>query len=362
MALTRPTLISTAAFDATQQHIFTFNVVGGSQVVANQLVIRNNVTNDIVYTKKQESYRYEHILEANILTNGIYYNAVLSTFDADGNESQVSIPIQFYCYATPVIQFTNIPAGGIIPNASFSFEFTYTQAENEKLNSYVVNLYNSFQSLLSTSGNIYVTNGVSPYNGSYLFGGFEDSTVYYVEVTGQTINGTQVSTGLVQFTVDYVSPDLFALVGLTNNCQEGYISITSNIVALNGESYPTPPVYINNKEVDLRNTNSWVSFNDGYSIGHDFLARAWFRDPNVYTPILQFSNTSGQTIVVKFMNGYEYDTDTTMKAYVDVSVTSVNGVQYYIYSNYVDIQTDTDYYVLWLTRVNNIYQVQLLTI
>ena len=57
MALTRPTLYSTAAFDATKQHTFTFNVIAATQVVANQLVLRNNVTNEIVYTKKQETYK-----------------------------------------------------------------------------------------------------------------------------------------------------------------------------------------------------------------------------------------------------------------------------------------------------------------
>ena len=76
MALTRPTLNSTAAFDATKQHTFTFNVIGGTQVVANQLVIRNNITNEIVYTEKQETYKYEHIVNAGELANGIYYNVV----------------------------------------------------------------------------------------------------------------------------------------------------------------------------------------------------------------------------------------------------------------------------------------------
>lgn len=360
MALTRPTLISTVAFDATQQHTFTFNVVGGSQVVANQLVIRNNVSNEIVYIEKQETFKYEHVVNANKLTNGVYYNAVLSTFDAEGNESQASTPIQFYCYSAPSLQFTNIPAGGLIANSSFTFEFSYNQNEGEKLNSYVVNLYNSFQSLLSTSGTIYVSDGTPPYSGSYLFAGFEDSTIYYVEVIGSTINGTQMSTGTTQITVDYIAPDLFSLVGLTNNCKEGYISIASNIVVIEGTSHPSLPVYINNQEVDLRRSGSWVSFNDGYSVSSNFLGRIWFREPTVYSTILQFSNTSGQTITVRFMYGYENDSDATMKAYVEVFVSSVSDIEYYIYSNYVDIQLSADYYNVWLTRVGDIYQVQLL--
>ena len=359
MALTRPTLISTAAFDATQQHTFTFNVVGGSQVVANQLVIRNNVTNDIVYSEKQETFRYEHILAANELTNGVYYNAVLSTFDAQGNESQVSIPIQFYCYTTPVVQFTNIPSGGIIPNASFSFEFSYTQAEGEQLNSYVVNLYNSFQSLISTSGVQYAVNGTPPYSGSYLFAGLEDATVYYVELVGTTANNTQITTGLIQITVTYVQPDLFTLMELDNNCSEGYVTMKSNIVLIEGSSNPTPPTYINGSEIDVRDEGDWVKWDNGYGITGNFLARAWFRDPNVYSTILQFSNTMGETIVVNFLTGYENNQSENLQAYMEAYVTSVEGLEYYIYSNYIDILTDSEYYNVWLSRSNNIYQLQL---
>ena len=68
--LTKPTLISTPAFDATQEHTFTFAIYGSSpQIVANKLVIRNQTTNEIVYTEKQESFRYEHVVNADSLKN-----------------------------------------------------------------------------------------------------------------------------------------------------------------------------------------------------------------------------------------------------------------------------------------------------
>ena len=361
MALTRPTLNSTAAFDATKQHTFTFNVIGGTQVVANQLVIRNNITNEIVYTKKQETYKYEHIVNAGKLANGIYYNAVLTTFDAQGNESQASIPIQFYCYTAPIIQFTNIPASGIIQNVSFNFEFLYTQTENERLNSYVVNLYNSAKVLLSTSSVVYVSNGTPPYAGNYLFSGFENNTVYFIELNGATINGTVVSTGLLQFSVNYIQPDLFSLIELSNNCNGGYITLKSNIILIEGSSNPTPPVFIDNKEVDLTNSASWVDYNSGYNVSNNFLARAWVRKPTPYSTLIKFSNADGQTIDIRFMEGYEYADDDVMKAYIEVVVTSILGRNYYIYSNYVPILADDKYYTIWLPRVNNIYQIQLLT-
>ena len=362
MALTRPTLLSMAAFDATKQQIFNFVVTGTSaQIVANQLTIRNNDTNDIVYQEKQESFKYEHIVNANELTNGTYYNATVSVFDADGNESPTSIPIQFWCYTEPVIQFTNIPTSGIITNASFNFQFAYTQAENEAINSYIVNLYNSSQVQIASSGLQYAGNGTPPYNGNYTFTGFENNTVYYVQVTGTTTEGTIISTSLQQFTVQYTRPDLFTLVQLTNNCDEGYVTITSNIILIEGSSNPDPPIYIDNQEVDLTANGSWVQWNDGFSITGDMLARAWFRSPNPYTTIAQFSNTSGQQFTLNFMLGYENVEAETMGAYMELYVRSLTGLEYYVFSNYIAPLEDTEQYVIYLTRENNIYSLQLLS-
>lgn len=360
MALTRPTLIAVPSFDATQPYTFTFAVQSGSaQIVANQLTIRRQSDNQIVYDEKQETFKYEHVVDADELVNGTYYNAVVSVFDADDNQSPTSIPIQFWCYSTPSIILTNIPANNIITNASFNFTFTYAQNEGEALNSYVVNLYNAFHSQISTSNVIYTQAGSPPYNGNYLFAGFEDNTVYYVEVVGTTVNGAIVSTGQIQFTVKYSRPDLFTLIELTNNCEEGYITLKSNIILIEGESNPSPPTYIDDKEVNLTQDGSWVEWNDGYSISGDFLARLWFRKPNSYAQIVQFSNTDGQTITLRYMQGYENVNAPDIQSYVELYVQSVNGYDYYIYSNYIDTLPDTSYYNVWLTRVNDIYQLQL---
>lgn len=360
MALTRPTLLPVPAFDATQQFTFTFTAQSGtSQIVANKLVIRNQDTNDIVYEEKQQTYRYEHTLNAGELTNGVYYNATLTVFDANDNESTASIPIQFWCYTTPVLTFTNMPDTDIISSASFSFAFTYTQAENEQINSYIMNLYNASQTLISTSGEVYTTDGTPPYNGSYLFAGFEDATVYYIELTATTIEGTVITTGRVQFTVQYTRPDLFTLVELQNNCEGGYIVLRSNFVLIEGESNPDPPTYIDNEEVDLRQEGSWVTWGEGFNITGDFLTRVWFRDPTPYTELFRFSNTDGQTISVSYMEGYENVEATDMEAYVEVHVTSMADMPYYIYSNYIPILPDTSQYNVWLTRKQNIYKVQI---
>lgn len=360
MALTRPTLITVPSFDATKPYTFTFAVQSGSaQIVANQLTIRRQTDNQIVYDEKQETFRYEHIVNADELTNGTYYNAVVSVFDAEGKQSPTSIPIQFWCYSAPSLTFTNLPPNNLIANASFDFNFTYAQNEGEALNSYIVNLYNAFQTLISTSGEVYVSNGTPPYNGNYLFAGFEDNTTYFIEIIGTTINGAIVTTDKAQINVKYSRPDLFTLMELKNNCDEGYITVRSNIILIEGTSNPDPPTYIEDKEVDLTEEGSWVEWNDGYSISGDFLMRLWFRNPNPQMQILQFSNINGQTIKLSYMEGYENVTAPETKSYITAYVQSIDGMEYYIYSNYIDTLLETEYYNVWFTRKSNLYQLQL---
>ena len=64
MALTRPTLLAMAAFDATKEQIFSFVVTGTSaQIVANQLIIRNNDTNDIVYQENDSKILCKNLVD-----------------------------------------------------------------------------------------------------------------------------------------------------------------------------------------------------------------------------------------------------------------------------------------------------------
>ena len=360
VTLNRPTLINVPAFDATKEYVFEFAVQGVSaQITANKLIIREQENNSIVYEQKQETFKYLHTLVANKLTNGKYYNATITIYDKDGNESPPSIPIQFWCYSTPVIEFTNIPLNNIIQNATFNFEFKYTQAQNEKLNTYVVNLYNSFNSLISTSDVQYADDGATPFTGSYLVAGLENATVYYIEIVATTINNTIITTGKIELKVQYIRPDIFTLVELKNNCNDGYISVRSNIVLIEGESNPDPPIYIEDKEVDLTNPDHWVEWNKGYSVSGNMVARLWFRKPNPYSQILKFSNATGQTITINYMIGYENVNSPELQSYVEAYVTSVEGLEYYVYSNFIDTLPDTEYYNVWLKRIDNIYQLQL---
>ena len=283
MALTTPTLMQQNAFDATQAHVFTFNVYSGSQITGSKLTIKNNATLETVYDGTVTSYAFEHTVPANTLTNGAYYQASIQTMDAQGNFSPASNIIQFYCYSAPTLVFNNIPTANIIPSASFAFEVKYNQAEGEALDNYVFNLYTTAGTLISTSGRLYNTTTTVPTVFAYTFSGFNNGENYVVEVNAVTVEGTQITTGKQTVFVQYSQPGMFSSLYLTNNCKNGYITVQANVIGINGEVNPSPPKYITRNEqvyLDLTNTHTsdtppYVQWTEGYEIPDNYVIRIW---------------------------------------------------------------------------------------
>ena len=62
---------------------------------------------------------------------------------------------------------------------------------------------------------------------------------------------------------------------------------------------------------------------------------------------------------MNYMQGYENVNSNESQAYIEVYVQSIDGMEYYIYSNYIDVLSSDNWYNVWLTRANGIYQLQL---
>lgn len=353
--LTTPILSQQVAFDATNAQTVFFNVVGGSQVVSNRLVIKNNTTLATVYDATQVTFKFEHTIPAGTLVNGTNYIMQVQTFDASANASALSNTVQFFCFTAPTIAFTNIPVGNIIENSNYTFEATYDQLEDELLNSYTFKLYGASQSELASSGVIFVGSATPPPTAlSYNFAGFDDNGVYYVEVLGQTVNGTSVTTGKVQITVNFVKPNVFAIVELQNNCDAGNITISSNIVVIEGSSNPDPPTYILDEEVDLTTEGTWVKWDTGFSISDNFTIRIWGRSFAQYEDILNIWGTEYAQADNQITLTYMYDTDSA-KIYVTLKAKQ-NGIDpYVVFSNEIDPPLSTEQVFIWVRRINNVY-------
>lgn len=285
--LTQPILNPISAFDATQQYTFTFVVIGGNQVVANMLTINDNSDGSQVYQATQSTMRLEHVLPANTLENGHYYSVTVQTIDNAEQLSEASVAVPFYCYSTPSLTISNMPSSGTINNNSYTFQGAYSQSEGEALNSYQFTLYNNNREVISQTPLIYYSSDSSL---QYTFTGMSSNTSYFIELSGQTVNGTQITSGVLSFNVNYSSSASFTICDLVNDCENGYIQISSNVVAIQGNSNPEPPIYIDDKEVDLREDGSYVNWDSGFNIQNDFTMRVWGRDFNPYEDIINMSN------------------------------------------------------------------------
>lgn len=353
MALTTPILHTTAAFDATEPHTFTFYVRGGDTVTANQLTIKNNVSLAQIYSVKQTTFASEHVLPANTLQNGTYYQAYINTFNSSDAKSSDSNIIQFHCHTKPVVSFTNIPSNNIISSNSFNFQVTYNQKESVGLQSYTFNLYSSSGSLTSTSGVLYNTSSEVPITVDYLFAGFDDGQTYQIEFVGMTNENTEFSTDRINLLVQYRAPTVYSTLYADNNCEGGYVTIRSNVLNIEGTTVPASPKYIGGEEIDLRNKNSYVEWKEGYELPLNWTSRIWARDITDNTEIIRFSNTYGDKVTVTYLK----DGDKVL-ARLDASPPSWDR-GYTIFSNEIATPSSTETIFFWIRKINGLFDLEI---
>lgn len=374
MALTKPTMLSVAAFDKANMQKFFFRVVGGSQVTGNRLTIKKNDTLELVYQQTQTTFAFEHILNANTLNNGSVYQATIETVDAGGHYSDPSEPIIFYCFTEPTFQFANMPLGNIIPNSSYMFGFNYSQTELEPLASYIFILYNSEGEQISTSGTKYVDGSYSSsLFGSHLFTGLEDQSAYQIECRAITKYNTELTTGKVAITVSYSQPSIYSPFEVIPNCSQGYVLIKSNLNNIGGSS-PFPLVYEDvgdNTLLDIKNGQyvEWtdqVSFPDNYSI-QEWIDQvnypAELYDDGEYTgevPIMTLTSKNGATVEIFLVGDFAIDGTAvvSLNAYMYARAKSKEDKCAHIIKANVDPSVYMSPFTYRLTRFNNLYELE----
>ena len=360
MALTTPILYTQVAFDASNAQTFKFNVIGGDQVTGSTIVIKDNATLSQVYTTTVTSYAYSITVPAGSLTNGKYYQAYITTHNAAGETSEPSNTIQFYCYTTPSFEFSNLPSTHILNNASYIFSVTYNQEQKEPLNAYRFDLYDNTGILLSTSSTKYTSTTSVPITVSWAFSGFEDKTIYKIQCTGTTSEGTIVDTGLITITIQYSGVRSYSNLYLTNNCNDGNITIESNVLAIDGEANPANPTYIDDKEIDLRADGSYVKWQQGYQLPNDYTMRIWGRAFNANTEVsgdpnnlLELMNADGDIVYVSYWE------DAT-NAWYEMKVKDIGSTwAYVIKSTTIPKPTDNDYIFMWLRCDGGLYDLKI---
>lgn len=326
----------------------------GNQVLKNRCIIRENETNKLVYDNTITSYTLEHPIDLTrlktALTNGKKYNAYITVFDKSGIESDLQSPgSAFLCLKTPVFHFVQIEK--TLVSSTHTFSLTYSQENGELLNSWSINIYSRDHALLSTSGVTYATDNLS-----YSFSGFNDKAEYYVRGLGQTVNGMELDTGFIGFSVHYDVFNVFSMLELANIKKSGAIYVKSNIVTAKGYPDKEPASYIKNEYIDLRNNR--ITFKDGFLLDQDYTFVCVFYGMNANQELICFYNEDPAklTATVTYRTGKLGST--TAQGCFELKIVS-NGVASVYYSNKITVPSGTDRIGIIIYRRNGYYSIKI---
>lgn len=341
----KPTLYNINAFDSSKEMIFQF-IWNGNQSFGNIAQIRTNANNNIVYQSSETTMQLKHSLPANTLVNGTLYNIRVAVVDVNNNISEYSDPVLFYCFTTPTFTFDNLISNQIVGNSSYQLTMSYSQQEGESLQSWEISLYDTSQSKIQGSGVKY-TNDIK-----YTLTNLEDNQTYYIKATCFTLNGMEVETEYIPFSVNYKQPSIYSLLTLENVSNQGYIKLQSNIRAV--EAYSEKNVeYIDNEYVNLKNNTIYID--DDFSLNDDFIINLLGYNLTPNTLIMQLSD--GSNIINLYLRKGTYDINNNVeKTFIELSIPV--GFTYYVcFSNYIDNPSDTDMIDIWIKKDNGLYAV-----
>lgn len=200
--LITPILDNIGTFDARGTKTITFTVLGGSQVTKNNLTIRRVDTNEKVYDAIKTDFTTKHIVPANTLRNGINYKVEVRVGDIDGLWSDYSPPMFFWSYSAPTVKIGNIDYDNQnrVYEQSPVFTATYSQAENNPIQSYRYYLYDGNGDLIKTFNEQFTENKNEL---SQEVAGLDNNKNYHIEVTTTSTNGGVGSSGKVPITPYY---------------------------------------------------------------------------------------------------------------------------------------------------------------
>lgn len=342
-----PVLFNSDAWDASTEKTFRF-LYDGNQAFGNILQIKNNLTGQVVYQESETTMQLKHTVPANTLQNGILYNVRVAVIDIDNNVSEYSDPMLFYCYTTPTFTFDNIKENQIVKNSSYQVYMTYNQIENEPLQSWEISLYDTSQSRIQSSG-VYYDDNIK-----YTLTNLEDNQNYYIKATCITLNGFEVDTGFIPFSVNYKQPSVYSILTLENIKNNGYIKLQSNIRAVEAHS-KTDVMYIDGEYSDLRNNTVYIDAD--FSLDDDFVINLLGYNLTTNALIMQLSD--GNNKINLYLRKGTYDINNNKeKTFIELSV-PVGFTHYVCYSNYIDNPNDTDMLDIWIKKKNGLYSVNI---
>lgn len=341
----KPQLYKYDAVDATTEIILKF-IWNGNQTFGNSCVIRNNITDEIVYQATETTMQSRHVISPNTLINGVLYNARIATIDINNNMSEYSDPILFYCFTTPTFIFDNLTKNQVVRNASYQVLMSYSQIENEPLKSWEISLYDHSKNLIQTS-NINYSNNIK-----YTLTNLEDNQSYYIKATCMTLNGMEISTEYISFSVNYKQPAIYSILTLENIKENGYIKLQSNIRAVEAHSEKDIE-YIDNEYVNLKDNKVFID--KDFSLDDDFIIN--LLGYNLVSGKLIMQLSDGTNNVSLYLRNGIYDVNNNVNmTFVELSI-PIGFTRYICFSNYINTPKDSDLLSITVKRKNQLFNV-----
>lgn len=228
--LITPVLDSIDTFDARGTKTVTFTVPEGNQATQNNLTIRRVDSNEKVYDVIQETFDAKHVVPANTLRNGVNYKAEVRVGDINGIWSDYSPTVFFWSYSAPVIRINNIDYDNQnrVYEQNPLFVATYSQAENNPLQSYRYRLYDGNKDLIKVYNEKFTSNKNDL---RQEVAGLENDKNYHIEVTTTSANGGVGSSGKIPITPYYDRPTLDGVITGQVIEDEGAIRVLVDMAA-----------------------------------------------------------------------------------------------------------------------------------
>lgn len=335
--MAKPILKQITPFDATKDSVISF-VWSGSRAYSNRIIIYENYSLEKVFDDTIATYKFEHTIPANTLSNGIKYIIECQVMDQDGTASALSNKVSFTTIATPDFHFSNIPQNGNLNMSSFGANIYYYSSDGEDLSCYKFYLYDANKKLLLETKAYYNVDNVT-----YNYRGFENDAAYYIRCMGITVNGIELDTGYERITVKYENQNTYARVYAENVPKQGCIKISSNIVIIqyNGTDEFT---YIDGM-IDLR--DKMIYYDSGFEINGDF--SVIIRGMYLWHTGDVFKMRNGQYEITLSSRIY---TDGTLRYKLEVP----NGTNTYIRYSEPLVFDDEDMITIGIRRINDLYQ------
>lgn len=279
--LPTPTLSLISTFDPSKNNNIYFSY-NGNQIKKKRIVIIDNKTFKTILDNTQLGMKLCYDLPANTIKTG-QYTAQIQVFDFDGNSSELSQPVLFYCYSTPSVSFSNFTDK--INKSSINLSLSYTQAENDSVKEFAFYLYDLQKKIVTKSNNFYSLN-----DSSYTFLGLKNLTTYYVQCKGTSLHNMDFDTGLCEINVNYIVQPNNMLLRLSNNKCEGYIQVDCNIIDVGYIIEGGKPEF-KNGEVILDNKK--VTYISGFDFSDNFSMFVKARKIPLDTTFFGYTTSSG---------------------------------------------------------------------